>query len=102
MEPMADKHQREELPSEAADQGKRFRVTRKVKSQETEQPKPSVIETREEKEMRALAEMGDEADRGTPEQDAALRSGCVSMIRVITLFFIIMFGSIVVTWFLKK
>lgn len=99
---MTDKHQPEERTPESTEPGRRFRLARKVKSQEVAPPTPPAIESREEKEMRALAEMGDDADRGTPEQDAALRSGCVSMIRVITLFFIIMFGSIIVTWVLKR
>jgi len=73
---------------------RRFRVTRRVKSRGT----PGHIETREERELRELAEMGEDADRGTPEQDAALRAGCMSMVRVVALFFIVVVLSIVITW----
>lgn len=60
------------------------------------------VETREEREMRELAALGDEADRGTPEQDAALGRGCLSFVRVMVLFFAVMFGSILVTWVLNN
>lgn len=76
---------------------RRFRVTRRVKPSSA----LPVIETREEREMRELAEMGDDADRGTPEQDAALRSGCMSFVRVVLLFFVLMIGSIIATWIFK-
>jgi len=73
---------------------RRFRVTRRVKLR----GKPGRIETREERELRELAEMGDDADRGTPEQDAALQAGCMSMVRVAGLFFLIILLSIIITW----
>jgi len=59
------------------------------------------IETREERELRELAEMEDDADRGTPEQDAALQSGCMSMVWVAGFFFVVMILSIVATWFFR-
>ncbi|WP_374712749.1 hypothetical protein [Symbiobacterium terraclitae] len=73
---------------------RRFRVTRRLKTRGT----PGRIETWGERELRELAEMGDDADRGTPEQDAALRAGCMSMVRVVALFFIVVLLSIVITW----
>lgn len=80
--------------------GKRFRLARKVKPQEA--PRGPAVESREEKEMRQLAEMGEDADRGTPAQDASLRAGCTSMVRVVMLFFVVMFGSIIATWCIKR
>jgi len=74
-----------------SEKGRRFRVTRRVR------PRPAPVESREERELRELAEMGDDADRGTPEQDAALRSGCSSMIWVVGFFFVVMIGSILLT-----
>lgn len=87
-----DEHRAEQsAPKERA---RRFRVTRRVKSR----GRPGRIETREERELRELAEMGEDADRGTPEHDAALRAGCMSMVRVAALFFLIMIVSIIITW----
>lgn len=99
---MADENERKDprADAESEEKGRRFRLTRKVKPQEP--PKAQDMESREHKEMRALAEMGDDADRGTPEQDAALRAGCSSMVRVVMLFFLVMFASIVATFFIKR
>jgi|GEM_PF-3128735 len=88
-------------PSGADQKGRRFRLARKVKPQAPPAPPATDPETREQKEMRDLAAMGDEADRGTPEQDASLRAGCTSFLRVVGLFFLLMFGSIIVTFFWK-
>lgn len=93
---MSDENERKGPESE--EKGRRFRLGRKVKSQ----PQAPVIESREETEMRNLAEMGDDADRGTPEQDAAVRAGCMSFVRVVGLFFVVMFASIVATWCIKR
>jgi len=60
------------------------------------------VETREEREMRELAAMGEEADRGSPERDAGLGQGCLSFVRVMVLFFALMFGSILVTWVMNN
>ncbi len=69
------------------DKSRRFRLTRKVKSEPTT--------TREEREMKALEE--DDADPGTPEQDRALRQGCTGCLKVTGLFFLIMAASIFAT-----
>lgn len=95
---MADENERKEPQPER--KGRRFRLIRTVKPQD--RPRTQAIESREEKEMRALAEMGDDADRGTPEQDASLRAGCTAMIRMIGLFFVIMICSIVATWCIQR
>lgn len=84
------------------EKGRRFRLARKVKPREPQPPKAPAIESREEREMRDLANMGDDADRGTPEQDAALRRGCTSFVRVVILFFVVMFGSILATMCIKR
>ena len=60
------------------------------------------VETREEREMRELAAMGNEADRGGPDRDAGLGQGCLSFVRVMVLFFALMFGSILVTWVMNN
>lgn len=88
-------NQQGESPN-SPEKARRFRVARKVK------PQPPPVLSREEQEMRDLAAMGDDADRGTPEQDASLRAGCSSMIRVVGLFFLVMIGSIIATMFLRK
>lgn len=85
---MADEHERKAPGS--GEKGRRFRLVRKVKSQ----GHPT--------ELRELADMGDDADRGTPEQDASLREGCMSMVRVVGLFFVVMFASIIATWCIKR
>ncbi|MFZ5823592.1 MAG: hypothetical protein ACOY94_04560 [Bacillota bacterium] len=99
---MADENERKEPQpeSDSDERGRRFRLTRKVKPRDV--PKDPAPVTREEKELRQLAEMGDDADRGTPEEDASLRAGCTSMVRVVMLFFVVMFGSIVATWCIKR
>lgn len=94
---MADDKERKE--PELDETGRRFRLTRKVKPREV--PHPPAAITREEKEMRELADLGDDADRGTPEQDAAVRAGCMSFVRVVGLFFVVMFASIIATWCIK-
>jgi hypothetical protein len=97
---MADENERKASGSE--EKGRRFRLVRKVKSQGPPKPQSPGFETREEKELRDLAAMGDDADRGTPEQDASLREGCMSMVRVVGLFFVVMFASIIATWCIKR
>lgn len=84
------------------EKGRRFRLTRKVKTEEPPKAAANPAESREEREMRELAEMGDDADRGTPEEDASLRRGCMSMVRVVMFFFVVMFGSIIATWCFKR
>lgn len=99
---MADDTQRKEPRPEpdSGEKGRRFRLARKVKPQEV--TKGPTVESRAEKEMRQLAEMGEDADRGTPEEDASLRAGCTSMVRVVMLFFVVMFASIIATWCIKR
>lgn len=60
------------------------------------------VETREEREMRELAAMGDAADRRRPEHDGGLAQGCMSFVRVMALFFALMFGSLLITWVMNK
>ncbi len=95
---MADDNSRQQ-PNQS-EKGRRFRLSRRVTG--TGSPSQREPLSREEREMQDLADMGDDADRGTPEQDASLRAGCMSFVRVVMLFFVIMFGSIIVTWFLSK
>jgi hypothetical protein len=83
----------DEPNNNGAERPQRFRLSRKV----TAEP----VRTREEVEMKALEEL-DDADRGTPEQDASLRQGCTGCLRVTGLFFIIMLTSIVATWFIRR
>lgn len=97
---MSDEHQGPEDPAE--EKGRRFRLGRKVKDQAAPKTAAPPLESREEKEMHDLAAMGDDADRGTPEMDASLRAGCTSFIRLIGLFFVIMFASIIATWCFKR
>lgn len=59
------------------------------------------IETWSERELRELEEMADDADPGTPEQRAALNSGCMSMVWVAGLFFALMILSIVATMLIR-
>lgn len=73
---------------------RRFRLSRKV-----QQPMP---QTREEQEMKALAAAADDADRGTPEQDLALRQGCTSIIKLVGFFFVVMAVSIIATCAIRK
>ncbi|MFZ5817980.1 MAG: hypothetical protein ACOY93_22235 [Bacillota bacterium] len=97
---MADENERRE--PESGEKGRRFRLVRKVRPAEPPAAAPAPVESREQREMRELAGMGEEADRGTPEQDASLRAGCMSMVRLVTLFFVIMFGSIIATWCIQR
>ena len=79
--------------SPAQERARRFRVVRRVPRKR--------IETWSERELRELEEMGDDADRGTPEQDAALRSGCMSMVWVVGFFFVVMIFSILATMMMR-
>ncbi|MBP2018606.1 hypothetical protein J2Z79_002021 [Symbiobacterium terraclitae] len=88
---MGEHREGQSAPNQKA---RRFRVTRRVKTRGT----PARIETREERELRELAEMGEDADRGTPEHDRELRAGCMAMVRVVALFFVVMILSIIITW----
>lgn len=85
---MADENEKQE-----AEGSRRFRLTRKVKTEP--------VLTREEKEMKAL-EAEEDADRGTPEMDRELRKGCTGCLRVTTLFFVIMIASIIATCAIKR
>lgn len=93
---MADDNERK--APEQEEKGRRFRLSRKVKSQEPPKAQPPAFESREEKEMRELATLGDDADRGTPEMDAEVRKGCMSFVRLVGFFFVVMFASIIATW----
>lgn len=80
--------------SQGDEKRRRFRLSRKV-----QEPMPK---TREEQEMEALAAQEDDADRGTPEQDLALRQGCTSIIKLVGFFFLVMAVSIIATCAIRK
>lgn len=82
---------RKDAQPSARERARRFRV-RRVRRR---------IEPGQERDVRVLAEAEDDADPGTPEQDAALQSGCMSMVRVAGFFFLVMILSIVATWFFR-
>ena len=82
----------EKEPPKEPEESRRFRLSRKVKSEP--------VLTREEKEMKALEE--DDADRGTPAMDRELRKGCTGCLRVTTLFFVIMIASIIATCSIRQ
>jgi hypothetical protein len=75
---------------------RRFRLIRKV---EPVQPKPAgenpdtEVKSRLEREL----EEPDDADKGTPEMDRAVREGCNGCVKVMLLFLLIMVASIVTT-----
>lgn len=75
----------------AGQRARRFRVTRRA---------PLRRRSGEDRALRDPAEVEDDADRGTPEQDAALSAGCMSMIWVAGFFFVVMILSIIVTMLL--
>lgn len=81
----------EKEPERPQDKWRRFRVARKVK----EQP----VEPREQRELREAEE--DDALRGTPEQDRAVRQGCNGCLKVTALFFLIMIASIFTTCYIR-
>lgn len=82
---------RKDAQPSAREQARRYRV-RRVRRR---------IEPGEERDVRGPAEAADDADPGTPEQDRALQSGCMSMVRVVGLFFVVMILSIIATWFFR-
>nr|PZN68586.1 MAG: hypothetical protein DIU55_13990 [Bacillota bacterium] len=83
-------NQKDTQPS-ASGETRRYRV-RRVRRR---------LAPRDERDVRELTDLEDDADRGTPEQDAALQSGCMSMVRVVGLFFVVMILSIIATWFFR-
>jgi hypothetical protein len=74
-----------EKPRPKDQNGRRFRITRRVPSP----PPPPPVEL----------EVEDDADRGTPEMDRALRHGCSGCLKVSFLFLIIITASILTTCF---
>ncbi len=67
---------------------RRFRLVRKVKSEQPAPPPPPPAEE-------------DDADQGTPEMDRSLRHGCSGCLRVTGLIFAIMVASIIGTCFIN-
>lgn len=72
---------------------RRFRLSRKVNT-------PPTVETEAEKAMREVDQ--DDADKGSPEMNAAVNRGCSGCLNVTFFFFLIMIASIIATFFIIR